>query len=753
MKIIKSNEKYLTPEIVESCFIKGRLTSVDKTVTGNGFSSGFLNLKVREDRINIIIVPNLAVIQEKEKAYIEDSRLPMMHKNKFFTSGNRMKFFYGNSFDDNFEDAEILVFVADSFMMRGDGIKQIASRVDKVLLDEIHSVHQQSLYRNILIDFEKRVANRFTSDTAIVSVTASPILFARVDIKIDNKYTPEQVVNYSKDRKETVERINEDIANKENVVVFTNNSGVIYNLSKKNDRSLEAKFVLGNNLFNSIGKKVFMINNEDSNLTVVSSRGFEGWDCMYEDAKVYFFEDRSVEHESFSISNLYQAINRVRKGSSYIEYCRQEVGDKFKPEFKDIKKELYEFINDDSLSTEKKLSATYKKFRPYIIKINKSNSISIKTNWIALNLYLEKQLYNLQFPQQGIMQFAKERNIVFNKIETMSGRIKTRTDRETAIQYLFSNKDEIKKRNSIPDDYLLKVNSLWVKDKVETVEQIRKAYLKELDMFLIEKNYAQDYTNTDRQNVSLRILSSEDEFKALCDTILKMFIDGKRAKHSRTVAKSKIENFKQYLPTTVSQLLMSFARDTISFDEWRVAWRDYNLCTKIGISQLRYLSENVFGIPMGEYDIASAFPRIMYALNGKNLPDDFYGEDKKNKLAMNIYFNKFGFDETAKASKKHQKQNVARKLKGFNIDDDVANWLIDNFFDSQFRGNLFNYLAYYEEQIISELINVIYDDGSCKNQGMVRRHDSIIVFGNEDNLDYIKDFVPRAFPNTIGWFK
>ena len=753
MKIIKSNEKYLTPEIVEECFEKGKLTSVDKTVTGNGFSTGFLNLKVRDNRMHIIIAPNRAVVEEKEKAYLDDLNLPLTHKDKVFHSENRMKFFYGKGFDDNFDDADVLVFVADSFILRGDAIKQIAHRIDKVLIDEVHSVHQQSLYRSILVDFENRVVNRFTSNVAIVSVTATPILFARVDIKIQNKYTPKQIINYSKDRKETIARIKEDIDNGENVVLFTNNAGVVYNLSDKNDRSLEAKFVVGTNLFNGIGKKVSLIHKESSKLTVVSSRGFEGWDCKYEDARVYFFEDRSSGYESFMISNLYQAINRVRKGADYVEYCRQEVSDKHKEVFRDIKKEVYAFISDNKISTEKKLSGAYKKFKPYIIKVHKGKDISLKMNRIAINLYLEQQMYNLQFPQKGIEEFSNDRNIEFHKIETMSKRIKTRTDREAAIQYLYLNKEEIKKRDSIPEDYHLNVNNLWSKDNVETTEQIRAAYWKELDMYLIEKNYDGDYTNTERQDIALGILSNPLAFEELCDHILEMFIDSKKSKLSRIKAKEKIDNFKKYLPTTVAQLLMSFSRDKISFDENQVAWRNYNLATKIGMSQLTEISETIFDTKIDEYDIASCYPRIMYAINGKNLPDNFYGGDKKNKVAMNVYFNQFGYDKTQRLGKPQQKQKVKKKLREFNIDDDVATWLIDNFFESEFRGDLFNHIAYYEEQIITELMNLIYDDGNCKNKGMARRHDSVIVFGNEDNLDYISDFVPRIFHGTKGWFK
>ena len=199
--------------------------------------------------------------------------------------------------------------------------------------------------------------------------------------------------------------------------------------------------------------------------------------------------------------------------------------------------------------------------------------------------------------------------------------------------------------------------------------------------------------------------------------------------------------------------MLSFSRDRISFDSNQVAWRDYNLATKVGMSQLTELSETIFQTKINEYDIASCYPRIMYAINGKNLPDDFYGGDKKNKIAMNVYFNQFGYDETKKLGKGQQKQKVKEKLRSFNIDEDVIVWLIDNFFESEFRGDLFNHIAYYEEMIISELMNIIYDEGNCKNEGMVRRHDSIIIFGNEDNLDYVSDFVPRVFPNTIGWFK
>ena len=753
MKIIESHHKYVTSEIVEECFVKGELTSVDKVLCGNGFSTGFLNLKVKRNRVNIMIAPNLAVIVEKEQSYLNDCRLPLMHKDKVYTTENRVKFFYGDSEDDNFDDADLLMFVADSFMMRGDAIRQINHRVDKVLIDEVHSVHQQSSYRSILVDLESKVVNRFPNNVAIVSVTASPIQFAKVDIKIKNSNIPHQLINHSKDRKETLERIHNDLDMGENVVVFTNNSGVVFNLSKKNDRSLDGKFVLGDSLYNSISKKVTVREDYDSNLTVVSSRGFEGFDIMYEDAKVYFFEDRSSDYESFSIGNLYQAVNRCRKGAKYVEYCRQEVSDKHRSEFKDIRREVGMFVSQSNISAEKRLSSEYKKFRPYIIKTKGRDGILLKSNPISINLYLEKEMYNLEFPQKGILQFAKDRNITFNKIETMSNRVRTRTDRDVAIEMLYINKDNITKRKSIPSDYHLKVKNLWSKDNVETPEQLRKAYHKALDMYLIEKNYAQDYINTDRQGIALRILENPIAFQELCDHILEMYTSSKKEKHSRLEAAKRIKSFKNYLPTTVAQLLMSFARDVISFDENEVAWRDYNLATKVGISQLAEISETIFQTKIDEYDIVSAFPRILYAINGKNLPDDFYGENRKNKIAMNVYLNSFGYDDTKSSSKKLQKQRVKDKLRGFNMDEDVIAWLIDNYFESDFRGDLFNKLAYYEEQIINELIELIKDGGNCKNQGVVRRHDSVIVFGNEDNLDYISYFVPKIFPNTSGWFK
>ena len=171
-------------------------------ICGNGFSTGFLKMKIPFNMINIMIAPNKSVIIGKERDYIDN---PDKYE-------QRIKFFYGESTASDFSGADVLVFVTDSFINRYDQIAEISDRIDKVLIDEVHSIHQQSVYRKNLVNFEKKVKG-ILSDSSIVSVTATPILYSKVDITIRNAFTPKINVLVSKDRKETLERIKIDIKN------------------------------------------------------------------------------------------------------------------------------------------------------------------------------------------------------------------------------------------------------------------------------------------------------------------------------------------------------------------------------------------------------------------------------------------------------------------------------------------------------------------------------------------------------------
>jgi hypothetical protein len=165
-------------------------------------------------------------------------------------------------------------------------------------------------------------------------------------------------------------------------------------------------------------KKIVLKQNSESNLTIISAKGFEGIDNYYKNASVYFLEDRGNEFETFYISNFYQAFNRVRNGASYIEYNRLDLSNKRKDDFKDINTEVNSFINakldhkGNAFSTENKQTKKYKKYHSFVIFEQDSNGVfSIKRNDASINLHKEKIIYDKPFPAPEFEKFLADRKI------------------------------------------------------------------------------------------------------------------------------------------------------------------------------------------------------------------------------------------------------------------------------------------------------------------------------------------------------
>ncbi len=734
--ILHNENRYLSAEIVESCFDKGKHNTVNKMVCGNGFSTGFLNIDINFNMINIMIAPNKSVIMDKEKDYIDN---PDKYK-------HRIKFFYQESVESDFSGADVLVFVTDSFLNRKSQIAEVADRVDKVLIDEVHSIHQQSSFRKNLVNFENKVKS-VLSESAIVSVTASPILYSKVDITIFNVLTPKIEVLVSKDRKETLERIKEDIKIGNEVVVFTNSSLVI-NALKDYQNKIRARIELGDSLKGSIAKKATIVEEYESKLTIASSRGFEGFDIYYENAKVYFFEDRASVYESFYISNLYQALNRTRKGASYVELCRQELSNPRRNPFGDLRKELRAFIDRDDISFEKKMGGEYADFRPYYYKVRGADGkYTLFVDEVAVNLYYETLVYDLPFPQSHIKEFCTQRNLSFKRIENVNQRLTGRSKRETKIANLLINKDFLKKSDIFGEAHTLNVRDLK-NSELKTSSQFRSAYLKALDNFLIEKNYDGEYENTERQNIALDLLEDEDKFMELLDKFVKAFNKRSIEKYGVKGSKKWRDSFKGLSANYLGQLACIFANDKIYIPKNYVAHRDYNILTKIGMVEIKLIA-SYFNVEVTEIDIVSCFPRVLYALNSLPLPSDFYGENKKNKVKLNATLNQLLYNPNG-IDKKYQKRNLIKKLRGFNMNEKVIMFLIDNFFEGQHKDDFYNTMAFYERMIIEELYPS-FEDGL--NDGIIRRHDSLLIFNNEDTCDFLEDFTCSKFVGMTGWFK
>lgn len=167
--VISSTSQYLTPEIVTQCFEKGRVHHVDKTVCGNGFTTNFLQIEPPEGTINVLIAPNKQVLIDKHRQYERGE----------IETPNRVGFYYAET-RKNFENRNVLCFVADTFLNYIEQLKAMKERVNWVLLDEYHAIEQQSAYRERLKNF---LSNLSEFDT-VTTVTATPNHGAPITITI-----------------------------------------------------------------------------------------------------------------------------------------------------------------------------------------------------------------------------------------------------------------------------------------------------------------------------------------------------------------------------------------------------------------------------------------------------------------------------------------------------------------------------------------------------------------------------------------
>jgi hypothetical protein len=735
IKKISYTGKYLKPALIKSLFEKGKVKHVDKTLCGNGFSTSFLTLKPSKGKRNIIIAPNKAVVISKEEAY----------KKGELGTENKIKFFYQESDSkEGFEDADILFFVADSFVLMEHKLKGINRHIDKVLLDEYHSTQIQSSFRDNLVNFIDQVKDICSNKTtSIVTVTASPNLFAEVDVRLVPDFVPRVDIVMEYDQAKTINRICEDLANEVNVVVCTNASRNIY-LLRDDKNTVSARFIMGTTLSRGLYELVKVNHDEDSNLTVVSARGFEGFDINYEDAHVYFLEDRSQGYQTFYLSNLYQAISRTRKGASYIEYCRQDLSYRRPMPFKNIDRAVGKFINRSSISAENKLKKKYQHYHPFVTwSENDRGEFALKKNKAAIDLSHEKFLYDY-FPEDSAFdEFCKNRNLSIGLCQGNQNRLSPRVSETVKIKNLLDNAKAIKKSGVYDESYRLNPEETI---SASTVKPLQDQYLKYFKTFIRRKNYDQEYILSKRQQTALRVLGDKTEFKDLLRLLVKTYNQRSIAKYGKKYSLGYRESFKETSERRLCRLILLFARTFITSPPKWVAHRDYNILTEIGVQEIQLIA-GYFGLRTLEVDAKSCFLRILYGLCGLELEENLYGDNKENKVSLNVALNDVFYKPRSGTSKKLQRQNRRRSLERFGIDPLVVEYLISNFFESKFRGDLFTHVSYHEKKLISSIRDLIRDTG--RNNGFVRRHDSIMVFDNTTLLDFLND---TKYLDVKGWF-
>lgn len=727
IELINDN-KYLVPDVIEQCFVKGRTNYVDKVVTGNGFTTGFSYLNPAFNKVNVLIAPNKSVVKDKE----------VEHSNGKFAPSKRVAFVYeGSGLKGSANDYDLIVLVSDSFV---NFAYKLQGKVDKLMVDEFHSVIIQSAFRYKLKKLIYTLEDDFT-DCSIAFVTASPLLYSQIDIQIKNKYITKRDLHTSNNVEESIQRCVKSIENGKKVLIFSQDSAIIKRIlkdSKRNDFRLIAGEAFTTTL---LSKEVYKLN-EYSNIVVCSSAAFEGWSDYSIKGDVYLYMNLGNSTNTFLGANIYQAIGRLREGYNYAEACVTDLGGGGFPNkvIDELDNKINKFIAIDNVPIERKQSRGYSFHHkgqkvlstdliPYVYYKRDKNIYTLHKYKPAIDVHDELMKIDTRLKLYTNYFKVREIDLVDVDADISKKRLTTRVKREQRVNYVTTNIRENKLQDSFMSFFFKSykpVNALdYYKEEIDVMQEVAYNLGIEIDnKFEVLKQYL-----------------SNGYYQELKE----IFIESKMKKgYGRDKIREEIKKYNtEYYPATVEVAVgITFDR----MDTYIVGHRDYNKLTHVGISQIKFIAEKL-GLSTVEIDIKNCFPRIVYALNGRELPNDFYGEDRaKSKKKINMALNSFKIDESKYRSEAKQRSDSRRLLINAGIDEDCVEWLLDNHFNNKHRADFFNYLAYHERCIIGAAMEELgrYDE----DLKMYRRHDSIVVFEDInyrclDSFDYL---------GQRGWF-
>ena len=622
--------------------------------------------------------------------------------------------------------------------------RDINYKINNILVDEYHSSQIQSAFRKNLVNFIQKVKDICNdTKTAISTVTASPNYLATIDVKIIPQQIPPINIYIEYDLEKTIERIKTDINQNTPVVLCTNSARNIY-LIRDHNNTVEANFIIGTTMAQTLYELVVVKQNPQANLTIISSRGFEGFDIYYNNPHVYFLEDRANQHQTFYISNLYQAISRTRNGAKYIEYARQQMATKRQLYFKNPHTAVDKFIKRKDIATENKFTKQYQQYHQYIYNtIDDNGKFTLHKNNDAIDLEQEKFLYD-DFPKQpAFNNFLKQRNISITISNNKQKRIKPKISENTKIKNLLQNQNIIEEFKVYDHDY-----------KLNPEAQIRHAaraplqfqYLKYLNTFIRRKNFNGQYSITPRQQTATKILSNQTYFITILKQLTKTYNKRSINKYGVKQSREYREEFQENSERTLCKLIIMFANDNIYTPANWIAHRNYNLITQIGIPELNLIAK-IFDTTILEVDVKNCFVRILYALNKLPLTKNLYGTNKEKKLNILKALNKTHYNPEITRPLHKQKQYRIQRLQDLKVNQTVIEYIINNFFQAPYKSDLFNFVSFHEKKLISEIKNYIFDiDG---HNGIIRRHDSLIIFNNKITLGFLNHY---KFMNQDGWF-
>ena len=728
MRIITNTQKYLSTELIEDCFIKGKIQFIDKVVTGNGFTTGFSYIKPAFNKVNVLIAPNQSVVKDKQQE----------HSSGKFAPNKRVAFVYeGSGLRGAATDYDLIVIVSDSFV---NFAYKLQGKVDKLMVDEYHSVIIQSAFRYKLKKMMYTLQDDF-NDAAISFVTASPLLYSKIDIQIDNAYIGDRDLHTSNNVEESILRCVDSISTGRKVLIFAQDSAIIKRILNDAGRS-DFRLIAGVSFTTTLLSKEQYILNNNSNITICSSAAFEGWSDYSIGGDVYLYINLGNSHNTFLGCNIYQAIGRLREGYRYAEACVTNLAGGGFPNkiIPNLNAKIDKLISIDDVPIERKQSKSFvfymygKKINgtdliPYTYYKRDKNNYTICKYHPAIDVHDEIKQIDTRLKLYKDYFLTRKIRLIDVDIDITQKRLTNRLRREQRVSNIVNNITT----NNLQDNFLdFFFKSFTPNNKGEY-------YIEEIDV-MQEVGYHLGIDVDDKYQVLKNYLSA-----GYYDELRDLYIKSKQEKGwGRDKIRKALKSFNDtiYVYTIDVAVGITFER----IDSYIVGHRDYNRFTLIGISMINFIADKL-GLKVTEVDIKNCFPRILYALNGLALPDDFYGVNRaNNKKRINIALNSFRFDNSKNRTEVQQRADSRSMLMRAGIDERCVNWLMDNHFLNKFKGDFFNFLAYHERCIIGAAMDLV--SAYNPNAIMYRRHDSFIAF-EEINYSCLNDF---EYLNYEGWF-
>ena len=733
-KTVKNPDRYLRPKTVLECLEIGGL--IDKVFCGNGFTTAFSNLPNESGKPDILVVPNIATAQDKEK-------------NKRFAEGKTVSYFYsGSRKDENYNKSDLIVAVADSFLHYK--LSEIDSRF--ILLDEEHTAIIQSTFRSSLYRLFKTL-NRLRN---VSMVTATPYDREKVNVLIENthshfKHVKPLTISNSYDK--TLKRIE---AAPGRVIIATNEAArvaQILSYLKVQEINLMAGASFKQSLF---AKGIYKVN-PSARITIMTTSAFEGHDIIEDNVSVFVIQNTAATHVQFLAPQIIQALGRVRNDPRHLElfwYSQSYGGTQL------------------SETVIKHLDELEDVCGKYCKIYNKRSKEAINPNTKKKGQReapLESENFDFRYKGDHVKLGAVRSLIIFNEIEgeriaevnltacdVMRSKLKAAKkgideayyrSRGYSLEYENEphlpppapiNLTQTKKATNYCKNHELNPNIITASDVV------RWSFVKSNDRF---KSLPRVYTilaNHLGDQTPKRLNTFFAQYTSL-DDIVKESI----ALYEKQDDKQKTE--KHSFTDSVIEVVFCFLAKKKPAPKVR-AFRNYHAFTAVGTRVINHISSK-FGIKTLSFDLPAFAPTTIQTLSGAPVVNWYSeGEDRdKSKIIVNRALN-------CLHKNNRTGERALSDLKNLGIDPQTIEYIQKNFYKNGRANHVFNTYTYHEREIISQAARII--KSFSENALVVPRHDEVLVFYDnetEENLKNLKkgfedELNKIEYLNRSNWF-